>query len=281
MKPTPFYEFQQRHPGRLPSWRWVRAQDLVENRRYLSRKRDDRATGIAVTYLREMARCFSEGRLRRVAARFAHVHRARQEWEGLEGRRLEIETRMLARQTDQAIGYELNLPPETLQAYRDLFFHVDDRMHVRSYILYRVIGLHPSLPPGPVPLMQMSAYFHGPAVIEGWFQYLRNAAKLPPLSSESGRLLARIDHFVKVCALVDSPEIRLSLLKTGPFLFQNEGKPPQSVSGRGAFSRSTAEFLAGIPFLPSPQPPFTYAPTTPAVTGEVDFLETRQNRGVA
>ena len=44
----PYYELQRQNPFRKPSWRWDRANDLVNRRRYYSKKRDDTATGIAV-----------------------------------------------------------------------------------------------------------------------------------------------------------------------------------------------------------------------------------------
>lgn len=256
----PYYELQRQNPFRKPSWRWDRANDLVKGGRYYSKKRDDVTTGITVAYLRDMSRCYSQLRLKRVKDRYKHVDQARQLWEGLDDRRLEIETRILAKQNDVEIGLQMDLPAATVQAFRDIFFHIDDRLGATSYILFQVVGLQPQLPPSIVTLMKSSAYFHGPAVIDPWLQYLRDGPNAADLTSENGRLAAAIDLFVAAHTLPGDAKTRRSLLRLAPFLLKNGANFPKSVSAAKAFSESTSRVLADLDLPDTVLAPFSYAP---------------------
>ena len=256
----PYCEYQSHNPFRPPDWRWDRANDLVNRRRYYSKKRDDTATGIAVRYLRDMARCYSELRLRRTKDRYKHVDQAKQLRERSDDRRLEIEARMLARQNDVEIGLQMDLPAATVQAFRDIFFHVDDRIDATSYILFQVVGLQPQLPPCPVTLMKSSAYSHGPAVIEPWLQYLRDGPNAGDLTSADGRLAATIDLVVAAQAVRDDVKTCRSLAKLAPILLTNGSNFPKSVSAAKAFSESTSRITADLDLPGSVLAPFSYAP---------------------
>jgi hypothetical protein len=70
-----FPELQQENPYRRPTWRWDRATDLVTTGQFFTAEQDDTATGIAVAYLRALARCNSELRLDRVQTYYQHVDR--------------------------------------------------------------------------------------------------------------------------------------------------------------------------------------------------------------
>lgn len=257
MRRRPFPQLQEENPYRRPTWRWDRANDLVDTGRYYSRRRDDIATGIAVGYLRDLARCRSERRMERVVDRYQHLHTARRLWEFAGGERLEIETRILARESDTAIGLELGLPPATVQAYRDLFFHIDDRLDARDYIQWEVLGLHPERVPHPQTLMQLSAYVHGPEVIEPWLQYLRGGR---PLTEEQARLLETIELLVAVTALSDDDATSRKLAKLAPFVTEFDKKSSKPVSARYAFSASTAAIQARIALPAYHLPPFSYRP---------------------
>lgn len=281
MKRQPFYELQRNNPARKPTWRWDRANTLVETGQYFSKKRDDVPTGIAAAYLRDMARCLSDLRLRRVAARYEHVDGARKLWGAFDGRRLEIETRILARQNDVAIGYELSLPAETVRAFRDLFFHIDDRINASKFILFQVLGMHPWLPPHPVTLMQSSAYFHGPAVIEPWLRFLQEEPGATKLDSENGRLMAKIDFFVAARSLPQDAKTSLSLVKLAPILFNNGSNSSKSVSAASAFSKTTSRITTELDLPTTPLAQFSYAPTgTARLANRFGALD-RENRRAA
>lgn len=264
MSRRPFYESAALNPFRRPCWRWDRANDLLSTGRNYSRKRDDPATGIAVLYLREIRRCLSDLRLRRVKRRFRHVDRAHEIWNNTREQRLELETRILARQTDTGIGLAMKLPRETIQAYRDLHFSVDDRIDATGYILFQVIGMDPTVQPDPVRLMQTSAWLHGSHVIEPWLAYCRGGETPSNLETSEGRQLAWIDLCLATHRLPDTPETRRTLLRSVASLFKNDEKLVRAVSARQAFHRTTARLTSNISFPAAQLPEFSYAPAVAA-----------------
>lgn len=259
MRDVPEFEVLRLDAFRRPHWRWERAQYLVDYGMYVSRKRDDTATGIAVKYLREVARCSIEGRKRRIRSRFDHVDRARHVFEEANEQRLEIETRMLARQPDTAIAYHLDLPPETVQAYRDLFFHIEDRIDATGYIVQQVIGYRSNSSANAKSLMQLSAYFHGPEVIGAWMTYIREGWNGIDLDTERNRLMATIDITVSLHQLPDSPEIRRTLSRNASILFASDSEPRKSLSVATAFSNLCSQIDADLPFPAAKLPPFSYS----------------------
>lgn len=258
-KSRPFPEQQRFNPSRRPTWRWDRANDLINTGRRMSRKRDDEATGIAVQFIRETNRCLTEARLKRVQQRFLHLARAQDTWRA--GRqRLEIETRIIARQSDTEIALETGLPGPTIQAYSDLFFHVRDRIDALGYMQFQVIGIHPRRTPTETQLMQMAAYHHGPLVIDPWMAYMRDEGKKPDLSRRAGRLAESIDLFVAVQRLSDDEDSRDNFIKRMSALQSNFNKPAASVSASQAFAKSTAAIITGLELPIAELKPLSYAP---------------------
>lgn len=260
MKRRTYPEQQQLNPCRKPCWRWLRACDLINTGRYMSRKRDDEATGVAVQYVREINRSLTELRLRRVRQRFQHVATAHDIWQHSGMEQLEIQTRILSRQNDIEIGLEMDLPAPTIQAYRDIFFHVDDRINATSYIQFQIIAMHPRRPPTPIQLMQMCVYHHGPHAIEPWLTYLRDDSKSRDLTTTAGRMAASIDLLLSVHSLPDDAETRWSLLKRMPFLLKNEWKFAVSVPAAAAFRKSTHGIIGDLELPRAELAPTSYAP---------------------
>lgn len=276
MRPPPFPEQQRCNPFRSPAWRWDRANDLINTGRYLSRKRDDAPTGIAVDYLREINRCASELRLKRVRQRFRYVVQAHDIWKAATRERLEIETRILARQTDTEIGFEMNLPPETVQAWHDLFFHVRDRISATSYVTFQIIGLDPQRPLTPIQLMQLCVLHHGPHLIEPWFEYLKEERKHHGLETPEGRLAASLDLLLAVHSLSDDEKTRWSLVKGIPFLVKNQRDFSKSIAASAAFRKSTAEIISELSFPTVELEPCSYAPTSNLTPGPNKRQHNRQ-----
>lgn len=108
--------------------------------------------------------------------------------------------------------------------------------------------------------MKSSAYFHGPAAIDPWLQYLRDGPNAADLTSENGRLAAAIDLFVAAHTLPGDAKTRRSLLRLAPFLLKNGANFPKSVSAAKAFSESTSRVLADLDLPDSVLAPFSYAP---------------------
>lgn len=255
-----FPEQQRFNPFRRPSWCWDRAQELIRTGQYYSRKRDDAATGIVVEYLREITQCRSELRLKRIKDRFRHLALAQDIWQSAGTRRLEIELRILARQNDTEIGLEMDIPAATSQAYRDIYFDIEDRIDSTSYILHRVIGIRPDHPPAPVQFAKACAYHHGPGIVAPLIVYLTQDNEAADLTSAAGRRTAAIDLLFRVHVLSDSEKTQRSLLKRLPFLVQNTSKFAKSVSAAAAFRKSTSEIMEELGFPYTRLAPISYAP---------------------
>jgi hypothetical protein len=54
--------------------------------------------------------------------------------------RWDIEAHILARCTDQEIGFHCGVPVEVVEAYENLFFNVRDRLQHTGYIVHKVMG---------------------------------------------------------------------------------------------------------------------------------------------
>ena len=280
MPKRPFYQSAGMNPYRRPCWRWDRANDLLAAGRNYSKKRDDPPVGIAMHFLREIRRCLSDARLRRVKQRFRHVHRAHEIWSS-DRQRLELECRILARQTDTAIGLVMDLPSETVQAYRDLFYSIDDRIDAMGYILHRVIGIHPTAPPDPVRLMKANAWVHGPGVIEAWLAYCRGNEAPPDLETAEGRQQAWIEFCLDIHKLPDTSETCQVMLRNAVSQFTNGTKTSRTASAHQTFCRTTDLLTSKIGFPDEELPDFSYAPSAPH-EGERRFRqETRQMREAA
>lgn len=278
MSSLPYPEQQQYNPFCRPDWRWSRATDLIASGKYFSAKRDDAPTGIAVAYLRETNRCLSELRQKRVKERFLHVAQAHRIWQSAGATRLKIEARILARQADVEIGWEMNLPAATIQAYSDLYYDVRSRIESMSYIAFQVIGVHPRRVPTAVQLMRMCSYEHGPLVIGPWFEYLRDGSTSSDLTSTAGRMAASISLLVETQSLPDDDSARMSLLRRLPFLLKNKWKSTTAVTATSAFRKSTDAIIDGLDLPPAELAPYSYAP---GATTSADRTPQRKNRKAA
>ncbi len=262
MARTSYFPQQQRlNPYRRPEWRWQRANDLVRSGQYLSRKRDDLATKIGVEYLRGLDKCVTELRLKRFNERFRHVANAHGIWQGETPHRLEVEMRILARQSDVEISLAMNLPAATIQAYGDLFFHLGDRIDSNSYVMEQIFKWHPTHPPTRFQLVQACVYFHGPHLIEPAMDWLLDEGKDTNLNIPAGRLSASFDLLFSIHSLPECIKNQVKLLKLMPIWSKNQWQFSQSVSAAAAFRRSTTAIVGDFPFPEATLQPYSYAPT--------------------
>ena len=256
-----FPEQQSFNPYRKPTWRWDRACDLVDSGQYFSKVRDDRATGIAVDFIRETNRCLSNLRLRRVTKRYRYIAQAKEIWDARTATRLEIESRILARQNDAEVSLALDLPGETIQAYNHVFFDVRGRIDATAYILWEVVAVRPRVAYSAIQLMQLSAYHHGPHVVGPWLRYLRDEFDGTNLASADGRLAASISLLVATHSLDGEDHTQKSLVKRSPFLLKNERNFARSVSAARAFRASTEAITKTLDLPSAEVEAHSYAPT--------------------
>jgi hypothetical protein len=150
-----------------PNWRFEDAQRLAagEEPQWSS---DDPAIVECAAYLEAVAAAHDEQEQAAVRHRWPWLAAAHEIAQQDGPRRWEVEARLLAGQTDEAIGARCALPPETLSWYEQVFFNVRPRHHARMWVCNQVIG--PGIQHGfsddeVGPLWAAFAYFGGPIVL--------------------------------------------------------------------------------------------------------------------
>jgi len=234
-----------------PARRWWQARWMVEQGMHISRQRDDEPTIEAVQFARLHARNERDGRGPRAedempivaAAHGIHLAGGR--------RRLEIEARLLARQTDEEIAHATGLAPAVVATYEELFFAVRDRLDATHYILCKAIGHSPEPQEGGPSigvLMKRSAYFHGPAVLDPWLRYLDRLSDPSPRPLDrrrpADRAVIAIELFVAVSRLPSGPATDRKLLKAFHLLMNLSTKLPETRSASRHFSKRAARSLS-------------------------------------
>jgi hypothetical protein len=227
-----FYPDLQRHSFLRPAdWRWRRAQRLVAQGRYFSRRRDHAQTGRAARYLRALAR---RSRPASEAARhYPEIHAARRLHEGGSAVPLMIQARLLARQPIDEVARRTGVPVAVVNAYQGLFFDVVDCLDARDWVLVRAIGMGAwggKAFPDRGALLKCFAYFGGPLVLDVVLPYLVGGKDLfdPPLdlSTEGGRREQVVRLAVATQMLPQGAATDKRLHKIMEILLERKRKPP-------------------------------------------------------
>lgn len=231
---------QTYNPARPPDWRWRRACHIVESGMYASSKRDDEMTCRAVRFLRASRRCRSDRGYRNLAKRepgiFLALRLAREST-------LEVQSRVLAEESDRTIARKIGLPERAVGAYTGLFFSVRDRLHAKLYIAFEVAGLHPAEAPSDRGLMLASCYHHGPHAVDTWLDHFAHVGKNHDLNTELGRQRASIELFIAVNQLRVTKDNHLIFLKRFDLIDEMALKSGKARSIPAAFSENTSQFL--------------------------------------
>ncbi len=167
--------------------RWRRCHYLVRHGRRPSRDRDDHATFDGWRYLLDRKTCRDHGdpewlaqRHPAVAAAYYLSHLARLA-EPL--KKAEVEARLLARQSDDAIAARCGLSAAAVGAYHDLFFAVRDVLDSDIYIYSVAIGpkAFAGLAENDKDLfLKVLGYAHGPLMVDAALRCFRNPPVVPP-----------------------------------------------------------------------------------------------------
>jgi hypothetical protein len=224
------------------------ASHIVEVRGYATGRRDGVLVQRAVRYLRQMRKVVSDVGVRGVMRRFPDIFMATKVFGEPSTRTLEIRARVLAGQSNRAIGRAVGLPEKTIETLLDLFFDVRDRLEAGSWIRRQAIGLQLDQAPSLESLMLLHAWRHGPGVIPAWFDFIDHQTERHDLSSDLGRQRASIQLFVDVQQLASDGSTKASLAKKAHFILGNRTKTVNSVSAAGVFSQMGARILEEIAF---------------------------------
>jgi len=184
-----FYpDFQRRNPFRKPDWRWTRAWELFNSGQYYSPNRDDVATSRALSFVRAEFGISTPGYRRRLMRRLGDVAAAHRIQGGPNGIRLEIEARILARQTAQQIGRRVGLPADVIVTFETLFCNIADRLDASTYISAVVIG--EAVPSGTgkpdfASLIKWTAYNGGGGPLDAMLRYVAHKHEVEMTGSSS------------------------------------------------------------------------------------------------
>jgi hypothetical protein len=243
-----FYpDLHRRSPVRPLAWRWQRADALVGQGRYFCRRRDAAQTGRTVRYLRALERCRTGLHKERLARAFLDVHDARLLHEDNGARAVEVQARLLARQSVDVIARAAGLPLDVVGAYEALFFNVLDRLDASDWITAQAVGWHrfdPAKGRDRATVLKAYAYHGGPLVLETVLPYLLNgrleAAPSPDLSAAD----ARLDRSVRLALGIDlmpwTAGTALTLMRMHAYRLEAE----RQVSHGQAHDQSAADVVA-------------------------------------
>jgi hypothetical protein len=250
-------KFQAFNFDRQLDWRWNRAFALVLNGRYVSRRRDDLQTGQAVRFLREMFKPVQD--LKTLAAQMPDLWSAHELSMGPADQRVELEARVLARQSSVEIAERLNLSAGAIDAYVSTFFDVRSRLHSTSYILKKVIEVNSgwgSCLLTPDTLLKKIAYYAGPTILDAVLPYLRNYGRqlAQRTSSDEGLIVdplaERIELLLQASNLSNDKKTATQLMRVvGPLLSDFSSTRPKQ-HWIGAFAQIvepyTGELVATV-----------------------------------
>src|SRR5262249_16161037 len=185
----------QHHPLGQPDWRWCRAQWLARRGRRCSCRRDDVETRSAASYLRALARSRPGTPFTAILRRYPAVHGAHQLREQGGAVCVELQARLLARQSAEEIARRTSGAVGVVERFGGLFFKVISRLDARDWIVTHAVGwwrFDPSRGRDPATLLRAFGYHGGPLLLDAALPYLlgdrmRVPTALDPLTPE-GRL---------------------------------------------------------------------------------------------
>jgi hypothetical protein len=156
-------------PAHTPDQRWVDACRAVDEGRRVSTGLHPEPVVEAFNYLRALRRCRDDRDREKVVRRWPELHAARLLAEAGGEHRWEIESRLLADQSDDEIAERTGLTAGAIGRFETLFFNVRARLAACDWVLTRAIwcghSLSISMPDLGV-VWKSVAYFGGPMVLE-------------------------------------------------------------------------------------------------------------------
>jgi len=156
--------------------------------------------------------------------------------------RLELEARLLARQSSEEIAERLSISAAAVDAYHDAFFDVRGRLKSRTYVVKKAVGMDSGLGSRPVTLEGLTkqvAYFAGPAVLDTILPYVRvNGRELAQRTATDDNpvhdpLAERLDLLLRAQSMPADGKTSASLVRAAADLISDfpEYRPPQRWAG--------------------------------------------------
>jgi hypothetical protein len=161
-------------------------------------------------------------------------------------RPLEIKAPVLARQSDAGIAWRVGLPVPAVKAFVGLFFDIRERIDARTYIIHCVIGFKPDWVPTPEDLMLLTAYLHGPGMIDPWLDFLQHVDEQHDLTTDVGRMRASLQLLLDVHRLPSDEAIQASLVRRQNFIAMKMCKSPKINRVAGVISQKMSQMRGEI-----------------------------------
>ncbi|MCY2990777.1 MAG: hypothetical protein NTY19_23300 [Planctomycetota bacterium] len=206
--PPLFSELRRWNPMSPPDWRWDRAGRLIDDGRYVSRRRDDTETGRAVYFIRAWDRCETDRDFARLARREPELYAAHAIYQDNRDLRMVLEARLLARQTPEQVAQRVGVSAAVVHTYTSVFFDIADRLDARDWICWFAIGVRSLDGPREKALpavVRLCGYFGGPLVLEAVLKEVPRVPDLfaepPDLATIDGQIAARVRMFLAVMLL--------------------------------------------------------------------------------
>lgn len=166
-------QYHPNNPLRPVDWRWERARILREQKLKFS-KYDDKWVKLAYKFQLALMGCKDdidrfELLEKNPTIYFAYVLKGQAQPEAKLYIKSEIEARLLSRQSYDEIAKKCSCTPETIDAFENLFFNINDRLDNPTYIVHQVMGpaIHRGLYQREYDLLwKLYGYFCGPLVID-------------------------------------------------------------------------------------------------------------------
>lgn len=255
-----FPESQNFNPWRPPDWRWRRAIQIIAKGWYASVKRDDAMTCAAVRLIRKLNRGCTERAVRNLTKREPRLMMALKLHQEGGARCLEVNSRVLARQSAAMIAEVLGLTSGMVQVYTQLFFSVEDRINAPGYVTNELIKLPvDGSEPSPAQLMMAVAYHHGPAALEAYLDYMPHRGDAHDLKNLTGRTRESFELLTAVHALQPGEDSPTSLGWKAPYILETGSNFENTRAPRQAFAAGAAQIAAELPWKASETAPETLA----------------------
>lgn len=172
------FDYQEKNPFRVPSWRWERARTFREAGRRRAPGTEDEWTQLAFRYQRSEVQATDAYAQFTMAENYPEVFYAatiyRQRGQGSERGhplRLALEARLLAGSSDAEIAEAVGIDAEVVECYEKLFFNVREKLRNTDYIMTVVIGaaMYTGLSERDFDLLwKLFGYLYGPKVLDAF-----------------------------------------------------------------------------------------------------------------
>jgi hypothetical protein len=166
----PIFPARQRYSVcRSPSWRWKRAQAVVEQGLTCTARTDDLTTRRVVEYLQACALPLGGTQAKSGVPADAVLHAAHGLFEAGGLVRFIVQARLLARQAPSEVARLTSFEPAVIETLEAIFFEVRDHLGAKDWIANQVLwpGLEANLPIEALGGASMAiGYWLGPAILE-------------------------------------------------------------------------------------------------------------------